>query len=328
MKYPIKYSTGGALKKLSNRPIRSSITELFDYSSIRDIYKTCYGNKQTCSQVHWKHILETKNIIDKDTFFDKKELKKADNTIIDTITEGEWITYEDTCQIIRGIPTNISSYPPNTREERKDNPFRKEQLENKKHCIVFFKYVEKTIRTNQNIRRAVSAWKNNEESAIATYGHISHWDVSAVTSMDSMFSDATAFNGDLSSWDVSAVTSMNGMFFGASAFNGDLSSWDVSAVTSMEWMFSNATAFNGDLSSWDVSAVTSMENMFFGATAFNGDLSSWDVSTVASMESMFFGATAFNGDLSSWDVPAVTNMTGMFQFSGLVENNIPTWYNE
>ncbi len=36
MKYPIKYSTGGALKKLPMGPI----TELFDYSSIRDIYKT------------------------------------------------------------------------------------------------------------------------------------------------------------------------------------------------------------------------------------------------------------------------------------------------
>ena len=56
MKYPIKYSTGGALKKLPMGPL----TELFDYSSIRDIYKTCYGNKQTCSQVHWKHVLETK----------------------------------------------------------------------------------------------------------------------------------------------------------------------------------------------------------------------------------------------------------------------------
>ena len=40
-----------------------------------------------------------------------------------------------------------------------------------------------------------------------------------------------AFNKDLSKWDVSAVTDMRNMFSDASAFNQDLSKWDVSAVT-------------------------------------------------------------------------------------------------
>ena len=45
------------------------------------------------------------------------------------------------------------------------------------------------------------------------HGPIGDWDVSAVTSMDSMFFDASDFNQDLSKWDVSAVTEMNVMFF-------------------------------------------------------------------------------------------------------------------
>jgi surface protein len=327
MKYTIKYSTGGAIGELLKNISTGPITELLKLSSITDIYKTCYGNKQTCSQVHWKHILETKNIIDKDTFFDKKELRKADNTIIDTITEGDWEKYKDTCQIIRGIPQKILSYPPNTLGERKekDNPYIKEQLDNKKHCIIFFKYVEKTIRTNLNIRQAVTAWKNNEESAIATYGHISHWDVSAVTDMGFMFASGTTFNGDISSWDVSAVTNMRGMFSNTTAFNGDLSSWDVSAVVDMERMFFDATAFNGDLSSWDVSAVTDMGDMFNSATAFNGALSSWEVSAVTNMERMFYRATAFNGDLISWDVSAVTNMEHMFNGAIAFNGDLSSW---
>ena len=49
----------------------------------------------------------------------------------------------------------------------------------------------------------------------------------------------SAFNQDLSMWDVSAVTDMGGMFSDASAFNQGLSTWDVSAVTGMGDMFSD-----------------------------------------------------------------------------------------
>ncbi len=52
-------------------------------------------------------------------------------------------------------------------------------------------------------------------------------DVSNVTDMNNMFSNAHAFNQPLSSWDVSNVTDMSSMFNGASAFNQPLASWDV-----------------------------------------------------------------------------------------------------
>ena len=77
----------------------------------------------------------------------------------------------------------------------------------------------------------------------------------------------------INTWDVSAVTSMSTMFYGAPAFNQDLLAWNVSAVTTMYYMFAYASGFNQDLSSWDVSAVTNMAYMFRGATDFKQDLS-------------------------------------------------------
>ena len=47
-------------------------------------------------------------------------------------------------------------------------------------------------------------------------------DLSLVTSMESMFNQATSFNGAIGNWDVSNVISMKGMFFNASSFNQDI----------------------------------------------------------------------------------------------------------
>ncbi|WP_179336343.1 BspA family leucine-rich repeat surface protein, partial [Winogradskyella costae] len=154
---------------------------------------------------------------------------------------------------------------------------------------------------------------------------IGNWDVSNVTRMDAMFLGATAFNEDISNWDVSKVTIMLRMFQIATAFNQDISSWDVSKVTNMSTMFGGATVFNQDISSWDVSKVTTMINMFGEATAFNQDISSWDVSKVTTMNNMFANATAFNQDISSWDVSKVANMTSMFMRATAFNQNISSW---
>jgi surface protein len=45
-------------------------------------------------------------------------------------------------------------------------------------------------------------------------------------------------------WDVSNVTDMQYMFSNANAFNLDISSWDVSKVTNMEWMFIDGITSN------------------------------------------------------------------------------------
>ena len=145
------------------------------------------------------------------------------------------------------------------------------------------------------------------------YGPIADWNVSAVTNMNQMFTNAAAFNGDLSGWDVKNVARMDGMFQDAAAFNGNLGGWVVDSATNMSFMFKGAAAFNCNLSGWNVSRVTNMVFMFQGAAAFNGDLSGWDVGAVRSMLGMFQGAVAFNGDLSLWDVRNVENRDRMFQ---------------
>ncbi|MEC3881463.1 BspA family leucine-rich repeat surface protein, partial [Parapedobacter sp. 10938] len=151
-------------------------------------------------------------------------------------------------------------------------------------------------------------------------------DLSAVTTMRSMFFGATSLNSDLNHWDVSNVTDMGGLFFGASAFNGNISSWDVSHVFNMGQMFQSAAAFDGDLSGWDVSGVTNMSIMFAGASAFTGTgLSGWNVGAVQDMSSLFAGTTVFNADISGWDVSSVTNMGSMFLDAAAFNANIGGW---
>ncbi len=135
---------------------------------------------------------------------------------------------------------------------------------------------------------------------------ISTWDVSNVTTMESLFERAESFNQDIGDWDVSNVTNMFEALHEARAFNQDISGWNVSNVTNMSHMFNNANAFNQDISSWNVSSTTNMANMFQGAFDFNQDISGWDVSNVTDMTAMFWGAKAFNQDLSGW---CVTNIT-------------------
>ena len=103
------------------------------------------------------------------------------------------------------------------------------------------------VMTNSNIGTAVAAWIADASAAETTYGHISTWDTSGVTSMENLFKDASSFNEDIGAWDTSGVTDMDSMFESASAFNQDISAWDTSQVTDMSDMFEEASAFNQDL---------------------------------------------------------------------------------
>ena len=142
-------------------------------------------------------------------------------------------------------------------------------------------------------------------------GDLSSWVVSSVTDMSHMFSDASSFDGNISGWDVSSVTDMSGMFNSASSFKHPLDSWDVSSVTNMSKMF-RITYFNQPLNSWNVSSVTSMNTMFDEAYNFNQTINSWDVSSVRNMAYMFNNADGFNQNINAWDVSSVTDMTRMF----------------
>ncbi|WP_158837815.1 invasin domain 3-containing protein [Polaribacter sp. L3A8] len=84
--------------------------------------------------------------------------------------------------------------------------------------------------------------------------------LSNVTDLSEMFSNATVFNQDIGSWDVSNITNMDSMFYRASTFNQDIGDWDVSNITNMDSMFLSASSFDQNLGAWDVSNV---ENMGF-----------------------------------------------------------------
>ena len=49
-------------------------------------------------------------------------------------------------------------------------------------------------------------------SAIALYGPIADWDVSAITDMSELFTGLTYFNANISGWNTSGVTNMSYMF--------------------------------------------------------------------------------------------------------------------
>lgn len=149
------------------------------------------------------------------------------------------------------------------------------------------------------------------------------WDVSTITNMLGMFSDARSFNQDLDQWDVSNVRNMLGLFGNASAFDGNIGTWDVGNVSNMQAMFLNSN-FNGDISNWDVSQVRTMDRMF-SSSQFNMDVSSWDVGNVTNMNEMFARNRVFNQDISEWDVRNVQTMFSMFLDAGAFDQDLGNW---
>eukprot|EP00964_Phaeocystis_antarctica_P096613 scaffold62890_cov81-Phaeocystis_antarctica.AAC.2 len=69
-----------------------------------------------------------------------------------------------------------------------------------------------TFTTKASLMTAVQAFNANPTAAIATYGPIANWDVSAITDMSSLFQSLKNINVDVSSWDTSSVTTMYLMF--------------------------------------------------------------------------------------------------------------------
>jgi surface protein len=154
---------------------------------------------------------------------------------------------------------------------------------------------------------------------------ISHWDVSSVTDMNRMFTQARSFSQDLSAWDVSSVTDMTNMFSGANLFNSDIGQWDVSNVLSMQGMFFEALSFNQDISGWNTANLQTTRIMFEGAASFNQDISSWDVANVINMEGMFLRAVAFNQPLNSWNTSSVLDMSRMFGGASSFNQPLASW---
>ena len=131
------------------------------------------------------------------------------------------------------------------------------------------------------------------------HGVIGEWDVSRVTSFESLFQQARSFNSDISKWRTSRVTNMQSMFHFARKFNADITLWNVSSVTNLESTFFYASTFNQDIGNWSVSRVTTLKSTFSEAVQFQHNLNNWITSKVTTMESTFNSAP-FNQPLHSW----------------------------
>ena len=214
-----------------------------------------------------------------------------------------------------------------------------------------------TVLTDSTINQVVNNWISNPTNSMFTdtatipyYGHISTWNVSNVTNMDSLFYNKDSFNDDISGWNVSGVTNMYRMFqstsfnqpiggwnvsnvtdmrymFYSTSFNQPIGGWNVSNVTNMEGMFRYNHVFNQPIGAWNVSNVTNMKELFYEANAFNQPIGNWDVSKVTTMQRMFYGymTSMFNHPIGDWDVSKVADMSHMFAFATAFNQDINGW---
>ena len=136
------------------------------------------------------------------------------------------------------------------------------------------------------------------------------------------------FNEDISKWNVSNVTNMSGMFSNAYEFNQNINEWDVSNVTDMSFMFHRAKNFDQPLNNWDVSNVTNMTSMFYSAHKFNQPLDSWNLSKVQDISYIFYKAKKFNQDINNWELFSFDSKREIFNNNNKnIEQNNIKWYN-
>ncbi|CAL6313909.1 unnamed protein product [Bathycoccus prasinos] len=140
------------------------------------------------------------------------------------------------------------------------------------------------------------------------HGAMPNWDVSLVTDMSGWtgsaykgFGGKSTFNADISKWDTGKVTSMSSMFYQASAFNQDIGGWNTAQVTTMQGMFHVASVFNQDIGDWNTGQVTTMRAIFQYASAFNQNIGDWNTAHVTDMVFMFRYATAFQAKFTCTD---------------------------
>jgi surface protein len=103
--------------------------------------------------------------------------------------------------------------------------------------------------------------------------NFSDLDVSKVNDMSKLFSGfnfSNSRNGDsdISNWDVSNVTTMESMFANSEGFNQDLNNWNVSNVENMNKMFLNCKSLNQSFNKWVIKITTQVDGMFVGCDQY------------------------------------------------------------
>jgi len=185
---------------------------------------------------------------------------------------------------------------------------------------------EKAAITDENFEAARNLWFDNSDLAVCRYGHISNWNVAAVTSLYKGFDNRPAFNEDLNSWQVSNVKSLKYAFWRSPDFNSPLDAWDVSKVESFSDVFRGVDtcffkpkpckeqyhAYNQDINSWNTSNGKSFARSFF-YSEFNQPLDNWKVSSATEFKQIFRDTTAFDQPLDNWDISTGEKVDEMFK---------------
>ena len=119
---------------------------------------------------------------------------------------------------------------------------------------------------------------------------IPQWDLSNVTSTNSMFYSCTKLQdlSFVSNWNVSKVTNMGGMFAfcrGISSIN--LTSWDTSRVLNFYYFIGDTYITSLDLSNFNTASATDLTWMFAGSSIRNLDISNFTVTT-SNVSNMFY----------------------------------------
>lgn len=187
---------------------------------------------------------------------------------------------------------------------------------------------------NDSLKKLINYWYGNKRGffdkvlrGLGVTGPpvpVSEWDVSQVTNMSYLFTEAKDFNENISSWNVSNVQSMAYMFYESDRFSQNINDWDVGNVRNMRGMFQRSQKFNSYLDQWDTGRVLDMRDMFKESRKFNRNIDTWNVSNVRNMERMFEN-TAYNKPLASWNVMSVVNMAGMFKNNVKFNQPLANW---
>ena len=130
-----------------------------------------------------------------------------------------------------------------------------------------------------------------------------------MTTMEGMFSRASAFNQPLKGWTLKDNVIITHMFRNASSYTYDKPQPGQIGVRPTQiiptgYRFTSKDELNKAVNEWcQKPRPTSVQQY--------GHISTWDVSQITDMSSLFRRKTKFNDNISEWDVRNVTNMQEM-----------------
>ena len=189
-------------------------------------------------------------------------------------------------------------------------------------------------------------------AGIRSIDGMEEWDVSHVTKMTELFSEATSLEdiSAMSGWNTQSLVDMNFIFSNASSLQdiSALANWNVSNVTEMEAAFAYTSVddisalanwrpvnvedlfdlFNGLSGLTDISALSEWRtpNLIYTGDMFSGTnvgdispLNNWDFSHVTRMEGMFYEDESLTdiSDIANWNISQPTTINGMFYHTSI-----------